>query len=159
MKQHIVSIIAAMLLCATTANAIEQSSPNYTINAGRIVSGGTPSTDVSGMSNSNVSIGQAIYILPGGSRSPVYTTKPVAAGVSSGTCGVHSGDINCDGGVDIADALKALRIAVGLETTTTAQLAIADVAPLSGGRPAPDGRIDIADALVILEKSVGLVGW
>jgi hypothetical protein len=70
-----------------------------------------------------------------------------------------SGDITGDGKVDIADALKALRIAVGLETATAAQLAIADVAPLSGGKPASDGKIDIADALVILEKSVGLVGW
>lgn len=72
---------------------------------------------------------------------------------------IATGDINGDGKVDIADALKALRFAVGLDTSTSALRLVADVAPLSGGIPAPDGVIDIADALVILEKSVGLVSW
>jgi hypothetical protein len=70
-----------------------------------------------------------------------------------------TGDINGDGKVDISDALKVLRIAVGLETTTADNYAAADLAPLKNGKPAPDGVIDIADALVILEKAVGLVNW
>ena len=70
-----------------------------------------------------------------------------------------SGDINGDGTVDIADALKALRIAVGLEIATAADYAKGDVAPLKEGKPAPDGVIDIADAVVILQKSVGLQIW
>jgi M6 family metalloprotease-like protein/uncharacterized repeat protein (TIGR02543 family) len=86
-------------------------------------------------------------------------TSTVQRNIIKTTISTATGDITGDGTVDIADALKALRIAVGLETATTAQLAVADVAPLSGGKPAPDGIIDIADALVILEKSVGLVGW
>jgi uncharacterized repeat protein (TIGR02543 family) len=70
-----------------------------------------------------------------------------------------SGDINGDGVVDIADALKALRIAVGLETATESDYVNGDVAPLVNGKPAPDGVIDIADATVILMKTVGLRNW
>jgi uncharacterized repeat protein (TIGR02543 family) len=70
-----------------------------------------------------------------------------------------SGDINGDGVVDIADALKALRIAVGLETATESDYVNGDVAPLVNGKPAPDGVIDIADATVILMRVVGLRSW
>jgi len=70
-----------------------------------------------------------------------------------------NGDINGDGVVDVADALKVLRIAVGLDIATSYNYATADVAPLSDGIPAPDGVINIADALVILEKAVGLKNW
>jgi uncharacterized repeat protein (TIGR02543 family) len=70
-----------------------------------------------------------------------------------------SGDINGDGVVDIADALRVLQIAVGLVNATPADYAKADVAPLINGKPAPDGVIDIADAVVILMKVVGLKSW
>ena len=70
-----------------------------------------------------------------------------------------SGDINGDGVVDIADALRVLQIAVGLVNATPAEYANADVAPLVNGKPAPDGVIDIADATVILMKVVGLKSW
>jgi M6 family metalloprotease-like protein len=69
------------------------------------------------------------------------------------------GDINGDGVVDVADALKILRIAVGLATVTPQDYLKADVAPLKGGKPFPDGVVDIADALIVLEKSVGLISW
>ncbi len=52
----------------------------------------------------------------------------------------------------IGDALKALRIAVGLVTPTTDELLRGDVAPLG----APNGVIDVGDALFILRKAVGL---
>jgi hypothetical protein len=61
--------------------------------------------------------------------------------------------------VSIADALRALRIAAGLITPDSNDLAHGDVAPLENGVPKPDGKIDINDAIVILRKSVGLVGW
>ena len=70
-----------------------------------------------------------------------------------------SGDINDDGKVDIADALLALRAAVGIITPNQAQLAAGDLAPLVAGKPAPDGVIDIADAMLILEKAVGILTW
>ncbi len=70
-----------------------------------------------------------------------------------------TGDINADGNVTIADALMALKIAVGLIQMDTKYLFDGDVAPYSGGKPQPDGRIDISDALVILKRCVGLVIW
>ncbi|WP_198134517.1 fibronectin type III domain-containing protein [Geotalea uraniireducens] len=85
----------------------------------------------------------------------VTTQRNVIYALSS----LPSGDINGDGKVDIADALLALQMAVGLITPTSAQLATGDVAPLSNGKPAPDGAIDIADAMLILEKAVGMLTW
>lgn len=69
------------------------------------------------------------------------------------------GDINGDGVVDIADALKVLRIAAGVDNATAAERAKADVAPLKDGKPAPDGIVDISDAVVILQKAVKLKIW
>ena len=54
---------------------------------------------------------------------------------------------------DISDAIKALRIAVGLVTPTADDLLHGDVAPLG----APDGRIDLADALLIMRNVVGTI--
>ena len=64
-----------------------------------------------------------------------------------------AGNVNFDGTVGIADALRVLRIAVGLIQPTPADLLLGDVAPLG----APDGVIDIADALAILRATVGLI--
>jgi len=69
------------------------------------------------------------------------------------------GDLNGDGKVDIADALRALQIAVGLITPTAYDLSQGDVGPLVNGKPAADGKIDISDVVLILQKSVGLVNW
>jgi len=54
---------------------------------------------------------------------------------------------------DISDALKALRIAVGLITPTANDLLHGDVAPLG----APDGVIDLADVLLIMRNVVGTI--
>jgi hypothetical protein len=67
LKQQIISTVAAVLLFATAAQATTMSSPNFTSNAGRIVGGGTASTDVSGMSKTGIAIGQALFIQAGGS--------------------------------------------------------------------------------------------
>lgn len=72
---------------------------------------------------------------------------------------IVAGDVNGDGAVDIADALRVLLIAVGVNSATTGDYAKADVAPLKDGKPSPDGIINIADAVVILQKSVGLRNW
>ena len=57
-------------------------------------------------------------------------------------------DMNNDGSVTAADALKALRIAAGLVTADTLDIATGD---MDG-----DGEITVADALRILRKAVGL---
>jgi alpha-tubulin suppressor-like RCC1 family protein len=67
------------------------------------------------------------------------------------------GDLNQNGVVDIADALIALRITVGLVPPTADNMILGDVAPLVNGVIVPNGAIDIADALQILRKVVGLI--
>jgi len=62
--------------------------------------------------------------------------------------------------VSIADALKAMRIAVNLDTVPAAnsqELLRGDVAPLLKGVSMPDGKIDMDDVLVILMKVAGLL--
>lgn len=103
-------------------------------------------------------------------------TIPLAAGVNNvtitATQGVNTftvttaitlrpadGCLNCGGVVGVTDAVKALRIAVGLVTATQDDLLHADVAPLVNGVPTPDGRIDVSDAMLVLKKAVGLVSF
>lgn len=69
------------------------------------------------------------------------------------------GDVDQDGRVDISDALRALRIVVGLVQPTAADLLNGDVAPLVNGVSVPDGVMDVADALLILRKVVGVVSF
>jgi alpha-tubulin suppressor-like RCC1 family protein len=90
---------------------------------------------------------------------PSYTFSNVTAnGHTLKVSFIPDGDLNGDGRVDIADALRALQIAVALFEATPAELLHGDVAPLdASGVPAPDGSIGVADALVILRKAVGLV--
>jgi hypothetical protein len=54
---------------------------------------------------------------------------------------------------DISDAIKALRIAVGLITPTADDLLHGDVAPLG----VPDGKIDLADVILIMRNVVGSI--
>ena len=74
-----------------------------------------------------------------------------------------SGKISGDGGstVTIADALRALQIAVGLVTPTSADLSNGDVAPIVNGRPLEKrkGSITVGDAIVILQEAIGTVSW
>lgn len=65
-----------------------------------------------------------------------------------------TGDINGDGNVDIADALIALQIAVGIRQQTDNNLIAGDVGPLVNGVPSPDWKIDISDAVLILRVIV-----
>jgi hypothetical protein len=87
------------------------------------------------------------------------TTNVCRYGASPLTKNNSSGDVNGDGIVDIADALRALRIADGMIQPTSADISHADVAPIVNGVPQPDGIIDIRDVVVILRKAVGLMTW
>ena len=100
--------------------------------------------------------------------SVIFTpTDPTAFNTVSKTVTINvlqvpSGDINGDGHVDVADALLALRIAVGLVRVDSNPIYLVngDVAPLgANGKPSPNGVVDVADALLILRKVVGLVSW
>jgi hypothetical protein len=82
-----------------------------------------------------------------------------AADVQKTITVLPNGDLNGDSTVDTADALRALRIAAGLDTQTATNLARGDVAPLAGGQRHPDGTIDLADVVAILRKTVSLPSW
>jgi cytochrome c peroxidase len=75
------------------------------------------------------------------------------------TYSLADGNFKGTGVTDISDALKAMRIAVGLVPVTPQDLLHGDVAPLVNGVPAPDNTINIADALMILRKVAGLVSF
>jgi hypothetical protein len=58
------------------------------------------------------------------------------------------GDANLDGEVSVSDVMVALRIAVGLQEATEAQLRAGDI---DG-----NGKIDVLDAMKILRGAIGL---
>ena len=72
----------------------------------------------------------------------------------------RNGDINGDGKLDIADALLALRVLVGLEPQLSAQQMLhGDVGPVVNGEPTVDGHIKMSDIVVMMEKIIGLSTW
>lgn len=68
------------------------------------------------------------------------------------------GNFKGSGVTDLSDALKALRIAVGLDLPTVTDLLHGDVSPFIDGG-VPDGTITVADALMIIKKVVGLINF
>ena len=95
-------------------------------------------------------------LAPGVNSITVVVIDP-AGNVSSRSAAVEVviADGILSGGSVIAasDALRALRLALGVITPTANDLLHGDVAPAG----APDGRIDVADALRILRKAAGVV--
>lgn len=94
----------------------------------------------------------------------ITVTATDAAGNSASTAAsltviLPDGDFAGKGSVDISDALKALRMALGIIQPSAVDLLHGDVAPILDGAPAPDGKIDLADALVILRKTIGLANF
>jgi hypothetical protein len=69
---------------------------------------------------------------------------------------VRNGDVVEDGTIGLGDALKALRISLGLDAATPDQKVAADVGPLVASQPKADGSVDVSDALVILRRSINL---
>jgi hypothetical protein len=115
----------------------------------------------------------ATVTVPGGSASAAFTittyavagSTPVTISANYGsivtavlTVAPADGDFNGDG-VKVEDALKALRIAAGLDWPEVSDIAHGDVAPLARGHPHPDGKIDLADVVAILRKAAGLPSW
>ena len=116
-----------------------------------------PVTNVSGNWSCQVSG------LKSGVTNFTVTATDIALNVTSTTAAIKialpDGNMKGTGSADISDAVRALRIAVGLAAPSTDEMLRGDVAPLVNGVPAPDDRIDMADALVILRKVVGLVNF
>ncbi|MFZ4859606.1 MAG: InlB B-repeat-containing protein, partial [Desulfuromonadaceae bacterium] len=80
----------------------------------------------------------------------------VANFIAAGTVAYPDGDINDDKKTDIADALLALKMSVGIITPTAAEKLHGDVGPMNNlNKPVPDGKIDIDDVVVLLQRAVG----
>jgi hypothetical protein len=71
-----------------------------------------------------------------------------------------SGDLNADGSLTVADALKALRIVIGLQVASGDDAVAMDVAPLgTDNRPQGGNGSDVADVLIILKRVVNVITW
>ncbi|MSM40744.1 MAG: hypothetical protein GJT30_14100 [Geobacter sp.] len=90
--------------------------------------------------------------------SPIVVSGGVpVTGIDLTTTGEPDCDLDGSGGLpDLVDAIKALRIAAGLQAVTPENLAHGDVSPLINGKSAPDGRIDIGDTVLILRRVIGI---
>ena len=156
MKHLIITTLAMLLLLLPSgAWAGNMSSAHYTSEAGRVVSGGSAAADGAGMNKYGIAIGQGVFIPAGGSTSPGYAGAVVSL-ASPQPGGIHTGDINGDGVVDIVDALLALKTGLGLVQLSSAAVFRGDVSPLVRSVPVGDGQIDIEDTVLILRKAVGL---
>ncbi|HBA87734.1 MAG TPA: hypothetical protein DCZ75_07015 [Geobacter sp.] len=70
------------------------------------------------------------------------------------------GDVNKEGGIDIADALLIFQAYLSGATLTGDAAILCDVAPLaSNGVPAGDGRVDLGDVVTIMRRIVGAIFW
>jgi hypothetical protein len=136
--------------------------------SGSVEAGLTPVVSVPGASVGAVQVLGTLWscpvtgLLPG--DNPVSVTALDLAGNQTSRTGsvrflVADGNLKGSGVPDISDALAALRIAVGLNQASAADLVHGDVAPLVNGVPAPNGVIDVTDALVILRKVVGVISF
>jgi hypothetical protein len=69
------------------------------------------------------------------------------------------GDVTGDSRVAVDDAVRVLRVAVGLALPTRNDLRLGDVAPRKGvgNRIIGDGALTVADVLAILRRAVGLI--
>jgi hypothetical protein len=79
--------------------------------------------------------------------------------LASGSKAAVLGDVTGDGNVRVDDAVKLLRISVGLDAPTDAQMILGDVAPHPGmnGRRSGDRVINVQDVIYLLRYAVGLI--
>jgi cytochrome c peroxidase len=97
-----------------------------------------------------------LTLLETGTNAVTVTATDQAGNITTATASIFvlgDGIFNGTRNTDISDAIRALRLAVGLITPTADDMLHGDVAPLGG----PDGKIDIADALLIMKNVVGTV--
>jgi hypothetical protein len=97
-----------------------------------------------------------LTLLASGPNTVTVTAADPAGNIATQTASIlvtGDGIFNGTRVPDVSDALRALRMAVGLITPTAADLIHGDVAPLG----APNGKIDISDALLIMRNVVGTV--
>ena len=115
------------------------------------LSGGVATFNTSALTDGSHSI-TAIY---GGDSNFVVSNSSAL----SQTVVIADGDLDGSGAVDMTDALKALRIAAGIDTPSQSDLDHLDVAPLVNGQRKPDGKIDLGDVVAILKKVADPLSW
>ena len=151
-KLSMVLVAGSLFYGGTATQAAPMASAGYALHDSGTTNGGDSSSSSSfklqgTLRNEEGGIGQGtLYALRGGVWQQTLT-DPLY------------GDLNDDGVVDVADALRTLQIAVGLVTPTPLDWARGDIAPLVDGKPAHKGNIDVGDALVVLERAVGVLKW
>jgi hypothetical protein len=118
------------------------------------LSGGTPNTATYSTSALGVGWHSITAAYDGNTNFTVSTSSVISKNVV-----MADGKLNGSGTVDSTDALKALRIAAGIDTPSAYDLAHGDVAPLANGQRHPDGKIDLGDVVAILRRAVGLPNW
>ncbi|MCM0084402.1 cadherin-like beta sandwich domain-containing protein [Geomonas sp. Red32] len=173
-----VSTVKRTVISDTSRPALAITSPaaDGTVNAASLLLAGTVSDNL-GAVTVTVSVDDQLFTPPvvnGGFQQaiPLPIAKSYAITVTAADQAGNSvttvrnvirpkilGDLNFDGKVDIADALIALQMSVGMRTPTTAELQAGDVAPLVDGASQPDGVVDVEDAYAILKKAVGLINF
>src|SRR6185369_13392487 len=93
----------------------------------------------------------------------VTFTTPAAttSGTTVNATFMPSGDLDGDGVLDVKDALKALKILVGIFPNPTPDDVLAmKVTPLdAAGRPNGTGAPDLNDVVLILKRVLGVVTW
>lgn len=85
---------------------------------------------------------------------PIQVSGSNAVTAIDHTESCNSGSNQGSAGLTLLDAVKALRIAVGLDAATPEVLAKYDVAPVVNGVSSPNGTIDLADALILLQRAL-----
>jgi hypothetical protein len=97
-----------------------------------------------------------LSLLKVGTNNITVTATDKVGNVTTATASVFmlpDGIFNGTRTADVSDAIRALRIAVGLITPTANDMLHGDVAPLG----APDGRIDLVDVVLIMRNIVGTI--
>jgi|GEM_PF-5000964 len=95
---------------------------------------------------------------PGGAVD--FTIPNIAADQALAASFMPSGDVDGNGVLNVGDALKAMRIYLGLDVAGADDLAAMKVTPLdSSGKPNGTGSPDLNDILMILKRVVELVTW
>lgn len=89
-----------------------------------------------------------------------FTIASITADQTLAATFMPSGDVDGNGAIDVSDALKALKIYLGVEVPHGDDLAAMKVTPLdANGKPNGTGNPDLHDVVTILKRVVGLITW
>jgi hypothetical protein len=149
-----------------SANAI-QSTVTPTTGSGHTITPATPQgVNINATTSFTVSAASGFGIASvtgcnGSLNGNSYTTGPITANCSISVSAVARNARNgSTAAPTIIDALKVLRVVVGISTLNETERISYDVAPLSSsGTPVGDGVIDIGDVVLVLRRSIGIGDW